>query len=571
MKTPRSYDLDSKALVACCAVLAACTAKLLEPAGGGVTHADAGPAGAGGGTGVTGTGGAAGSATPPPFQPLPGMLRRLTRTQFRNAVRDVFGVEVDIADLDADTWNAGFATVGASHVVTSERGVEQYNTAIENAVDTRFADVNQRTQFIGCSPSGQIGDPCVRAYIEKLGLRAWRRPLTSAELDRFAALASKAATDLGDAIEGARWATVALFTSPSFLYRPELGTTTNGTLRFTGYEMASRMAFLIWNSLPDQALLDQAAAGTLTTPDGIRTAATRLLDAPAGRESVGAFAEEYMRLDRIATQAKDPGSFPEYSAALQEGMARDMRGTWQALVFDDKTSIFDLFTTTKVVVNSELAGLYGLDTTGLTSTTFQVRSLPAAGPRAGILSKAAFLSQFANQKEGSPTLRGKFIREALTCRAVPPPPPDVNTSIPDPPANMPMTKRQRLERHRTEEACASCHAAMDPLGLPLETFDAIGRYRTLDHGLTIDPSGEFDGAPVADARGLGAAASASATVAQCFVRKFYTYAVGHEARSVDGSVLDTLSESFQASGYDLRDLILAVVTHDAFSSVAPQP
>ena len=162
-----------------------------------------------------------------------------------------------------------------------------------------------------------------------------------------------------------------------------------------------------------------------------------------------------MRLDRIATQAKDPGLFPEYGAALQAGMARDMRGTWEALAFDDKASLFDLFTTTKVVVNAELARLYGLDATGLTSTTFQVRSLPADGPRAGILSKAGFLSQFANQKEGSPTLRGKFIREALTCRTVPPPPPDVNTSLPDPPADMPMTKRQRLERHRTEEALRS--------------------------------------------------------------------------------------------------------------------
>jgi hypothetical protein len=535
---------------------------------GGTSVTGAGGAGAGAGAG--GDAGAGGIANPPPFEPASGMLRRLTRPQFRNAVRDVFGVEVNIADLDADTYNSGFATIGASDVVTSERGVEQYNSAIEDAVNAVFADANRRTQFIGCTPTGQPGDPCVRGYAQKLGLRAWRRPLTSMELDRFVALANKAATDLGNAVEGARWATVALFTSPSFLYRAELGTTINGTLRYTGYELAGRLSFLIWNSLPDQTLLDQAAAGTLTTPEGIRSAATRMLDAQAGREAVGAFAEEYMRLDRIVTQAKDPGLFPEYSAALQAGMTRDMRGTWEVLVLDDRTSLFDLFTTTKVVVNAELAGLYGLDSAGLTSTTFQVRSLPANGPRAGILSKAGFLSQFANQKEGSPTLRGKFIREALTCRDIPPPPPDVNTSLPDPTADTPMTKRQRLERHRTEPACANCHSKMDPLGLPLENFDAIGKYRTTDHGLTIDPSGEFDGTPVADARGLGAAASASATVAQCFVRRFYTYAVGHQERSVDGSVLNALFDSFQASGYSFRDLILDVVTHEAFSSVAPQ-
>ena len=499
------------------------------------------------------------------------MVRRLTRIQFRNAVRDVFGVEVNIHDLDADIWNGNFATIGASTVVTSEHGVEQYHTAIENAVNVVFADATKRSQFLGCAPTGQSNDTCVRGFIQKLGLRAWRRPLTTAELDRFVALATKSATDLGNAIDGARWATVALFTSPSFLYRPELGATTSGTLRYTGYEMASRLAFLIWSSLPDQTLLDQAAAGMLGTSAGIQTAATRMLDAPAGRESVGAFAEEYMRLDRVATQAKDAGLFADYTSALQAGMARDMRGTWEAVVFDDKTSVLDLFTTTKVVVNADLARLYGIDATGLTSTTFQTRSLPADGPRAGILSKAGFLSQFANQKEGSPTLRGKFMRESLMCQRIPPPPGNVNVSLPDPPSDMPMTKRQRLEVHRTDDTCAGCHKFMDPLGLPLESFDAIGKYRTTDHGLPIDPSGEFDGKMVADARGLGAAAAASTTVANCLVRRFYTYAVGHEERYVDGSVLNTLAASFQASGYKLRELILEVVTNEAFSSVAPQP
>ena len=139
----------------------------------------------------------------------------------------------------------------------------------------------------------------------------------------------------------------------------------------------------------------------LSTIDGVRAAATRLLDASDGREAVGAFAEEYMRLDRIATQAKDP-AFPEYTASLQEAMIRDLRETWEVVAFDDKASALNLFSTTKVVVNLDLAKLYGIDTTGLTATTFQVRSLPADSNRIGILSKAGFLSQFANQKEGSP-------------------------------------------------------------------------------------------------------------------------------------------------------------------------
>ncbi|XXX79947.1 DUF1592 domain-containing protein [Sorangium sp. So ce134] len=495
----------------------------------------------------------------------------MTRTQFRNAVHDVFGVEVDVHELDPDSWNGNFATIGATTVVTSERGVEQYHAAIEGAVDAVFADSAKRDQFIGCAPSGAQDDACVRGFIETLGLRAWRRPLEGAEVDRLAAVAANAATELGSAVEGARWATVALFTSPNFLYRPELGApSAGGSLRLTGYEMASRLAFLVWNSLPDRELLDQAASGVLDTVEGVRAAATRLLDAPAGREAVGAFAEEYLRLDRIGTQAKDTGLFPEYGPALQAAMVRDMRGTWEVLAFEDHASALDLFSTTKVVVNKELAQLYGLDATGLTSSAFEVRSLPADGQRSGILSKAGFLSQFANQKEGSPTLRGKFMRDALMCTPIPPPPGDVDLVLDEPTADKPLTKRQRLELHRTKPACAGCHQYMDPLGLPLENFDAIGRYRTTDYGLPIDPSGDFDGVPVADARELGEVVGASADVARCLVRKYYSYAAGHEARDVDGSVLDALAASFEASGYQLRDLVLDVVTNEAFSSVAPQ-
>jgi hypothetical protein len=541
-------------------------------------------AGGSGGSGANGMAGASSAATggtagvgpvfdnPPPYQPAPGMLRRLTRTQFRNAVHDVFGVDVDITQLDPDSWDDNMAVIGAASVVTSELGVEQYQTAIESAVNTVFADATARAKFIGCTPTGAANDTCVRGFIQALGLRAWRRPLESGEVDRLTAVAANAASVLGSPVEGARWATVALFISPSFLYRPELGApTADGSLRLTSYELASRLAFALWNSLPDQALLDDAAKGTLATADGIRGVVERMLGTQAGREAASAFAEEFLRLDRIASQAKDPTLFPAYVTALQQGMAHDIRDTWAVLAFDDQSSLLDLFSTPKVVVNKELATLYGLDTTGLTSTTFALRSLPADGPRIGLMSKAGFLSEYANQKEGSPTLRGRFIREQILCTPIPNPPPGVNAMLPDLPADTPMTKRQRLEIHRTDASCAGCHDYMDPLGLPLELFDAIGAYRTTDHGLMIDPSGDFDGTAVADARTLGLAMSSDPAVGQCLVRRYYAYAMGHPERDVDGSVLNALSDSFIASGFRLRDLIVAVATHDAFSTVAPQP
>jgi hypothetical protein len=505
---------------------------------------------------------------PPPFEPAVGMMRRLTRTQFRNAVRDVFDVEVDVNELDLDNWDGDFATIGAASVVTLERGVEQYQTAIETALVAVLEDPTRRDEFIGCAPSEAA---CVRGFIERVGRRAWRRPLETTEVDRLVGVADYATTELGDVVEGVRWATVALFTSPHFLYRTELGTpAASGELRFVGYEAASRLAFLVWNSLPDDALLDEAASGALDTADGVRNAAARLLDTPAGREAIGAFADEYMRLDKIVTQAKDQNLFPEYGGALQEAMVRDMRATWESIAFDDQTSALELFTTNKVVVNADLARLYGLDASGLDSTTFAEQLLPEDGPRQGILSKAAFLSQFANQKEGSPTLRGKFMRQALLCTSVPDPPANVDIVLDEPPPDMPRTKRERLELHRTNDSCALCHALMDPLGLPLETFDAIGRYRTEELGLPIDPSGEVNGEPVVDASDLGVVLGASEDVARCLVEKYYAYALGFEPRDVDEIVLNELNASFEASGYQLRKLILDTIAHEAFFAVAPQ-
>jgi len=346
MKKPLCHLGGREAVVFCALMWAAGCKGVIGPGGNASGQGGSSPAGVGGsgsigaggtnGTGVgaggssvsggsgttAGTGGMADVGTifpnPPAFVPAPGLLRRLTRNQFRNAMRDVFGYDVNVNDLDTDSFDGNFASVGAATVVTSDRGVEQYSTAIESAVDAVFGDATKRAQFIGCTPTGQSNDTCVRGFIQKLGLRAWRRPLQTAELDRFVALAASASTTMGSATEGARWATVALFTSPSFLYRPEIGTASStGALRLSGNEVASRLSFLIWNSLPDQTLMDQATSGMLGTAEGIRSAATRMLNLSAGRESVGGFAEEYMRLDRIATQAKDPALFPEYGANLQ--------------------------------------------------------------------------------------------------------------------------------------------------------------------------------------------------------------------------------------------------------------
>ncbi len=617
MKNPWSQKLGSSGgVLACCALSLACTATVdgtphdppgsassggtsssgaaggnmatggTSAQGGSTTGGSGGSGGSGaaatggtgagaGGTGGTGTGGTGAGAgalpvypNPPPFTAAAGMLRRLTVPQFHNAIRDLLGSEVDTSKLDADSYSQGnSATISAAFAHTPEPSVLRYHAAIEAAVDSVFADATKRGALLGCSPTGAANDACIRGFIESKGRRAWRRPLEVAEVDRLAGIATSASLALGSPVEGARWATVALLESPSFLYRPELGAVANGVQRLTAHETASRLAFLAWNSLPDDSLLDLADQGALSSTDAIRSAAQRLLDSPAGRESVTAFVEEYLTVFRIATQPKDAEMYGEYSPALQDAMARDLRDTWAVIAFDDQGSAMDVFTTPKVVVNSDLATLYGLDATGLTPSTFGVRTLPADGPRVGLLSKAGFASMYANQKVGSPTLRGKFIRESLLCEMLEPPPEGV--AFPGDPVGM--TRRQQLEQHMTDPTCAGCHAMMDPLGFPLETFDAIGRYRTTDNGFPIDTSGDYDGLPVADAKELGAVVGASVTARNCLVRKYFAYSVGHEEREVDGSVVNALAASFEASGFKLPSLILDIVTNDAFTLVSPQP
>ena len=366
---------------------------------------------------------------------------------------------------------------------------------------------------------------------------------------------------------------MALFESPNFLYRPEIGAAaSSGALRFSGYELASRLSFLIWNSLPDQTLMDQATSGMLGTADGIRTAATRMLNASAGRESVGGFAEEYLRLDRIGTQAKDPALFPEYGTNLQAAMVRDIRDTWASLAFDDQASFYDLFTTTKVVVNADLARLYGIDATGLTSTTFQTRALPAGGTA----------QRPADQGRSAVGVREPAIGLAHVAREVHPRIVDVYDD------SAAAARRQHRGRRSADgraddeapEARGAHHQRLvrlvspvhGPAGVPAgelrrdrqDTAPRTTACRSIPPAAsTASPS------PTPTASGSRRARASRSPSASC-ASTTRTPSVTRSG-TVDASVLNALATAFKASGFKLRDLILAVVTNDAFSVVAPQP
>lgn len=509
------------------------------------------------------------------FEPSPGSFRRLTTSAFRNSLEDLLGGPVSLGETEPDSWAVGgLPTVSAAEVAISPRGVELYQVAIEAAVDELFADTQRRDAVLGCQPT-TVDDPaCFQSFVATFGRRAFRQPLTTAQVDRYTALVGEAANVLGDAHAGMKAGMVGLLTSPYFLYRIERGEPTSSGesehWQYTSHEAASRLSYFLTNSTPDEQLLDAADRGELQTAEELRAHAERLLDSEAGRESVGNFAAELFQLPLIESRAKDPGLFPDYTETLQSAMAAEVPAMLQAIVFDRRESALELFTTQSTFVNDELAALYGIPGPNAAPGSLGPVELPSDGLRAGLLGTAGILSLFANQKEGSPTLRGKFVREAILCQEMPPPPANVSTILPDPPAGVAYTKRELLELHMAEPTCATCHALLDPIGLTMENFDAIGKFREMDEGQEIDVAGDLSGVPFNGPVQLGRLLADMPETAACLATHMYRYATGHVENSAErDTVLADLITLFQANGYDLRDLMLEIVSTDGFRFVAP--
>jgi hypothetical protein len=543
--------------------------------GTGGTGGTTGPGSGGNGPGSGGSSGTGGA--PVAFAPSAGAYRRLTASAFRNSLRDLLQGPVTVGSLEPDSWSiGGFATVSAATVSLSAAGVEQYQAAIDSATAAAFADATRRAKLLGCTPASATDMACFQSFVTKFGRLAWRQPLTPAQVTRYTTLIATAASTLGDVTEGMRAGMQGLLLSPNFLYRLERGAApagggTGAFWQYTSSEIASRLSYFLTNSTPDTTLLDLADKNGLQTKEAILAQADRLLASAVGREAIGNFATELYQLQVIASRAKDP-SFSEYTPALQTAMMQEIPAMFQAIVFDRNASALELLTTRNTFVTKELAALYGLPTTGLSSTALTAATLPATGQRAGLLTTAGFLSLYANQEEGSPTQRGKFIRETILCTSIPMPPANVSTELPDLPAGVVLTKRQRMAMHETVPSCAVCHKQMDPLGFPLESFDAIGKYRTTDQGLAIDVSGELDGTSFNGPVELGQKLAAHPAVADCLVRNMYRYGTGHVETTTEQPVLDTLKAGFRTGGYHLRDLMRDIVSSDGFRLVAaPAP
>lgn len=543
---------------ACLAALAGCTGVVDGPPGKG--PAEQPPNSMAG----SGTGGSAPVVTPTAavFAPSAPALPRLTTAQYRNVIRDLFGPEIPVPELEPDQRPYSFSIIGASTSTVSEHGVDLYSQAAFGIAKAVFADMALRQNVVGCSPATPLDDACLTQFIDQFGLRAWRRPVTPNELTRYQALA----TTIGrtEPWLPLQYVTAAILQSPSFLYRVELGETDAskpGWLHYTGYEMASRLSFLLRNSFPDTELFAAASRGELVSKEGVVAQATRLLNDVGPTEAMmSALYSEYLDLPLL-----DEVKFPEAmdpSHTLAASMKSEVLDMVNRIALRDSGDMRTLFNTRNVSVNADLASLYGLPTTS--STSLAPAELSLDGPRAGILTTGALLTLNNRPNRTSPTIRGLFIRQRLLCGTVPPPPPGI-PPIMETDAGPPKTIREKLEQHRTNPTCAACHQFMDPIGLGMEDFDQFGRFRSsYESGQVVDAGGDVDGTAFSGAKQLGQLLSQDPRVMACLVKQFYRYGSARLEGEGEVATLEGLDAAFAAASYQLRPLLLEMVGSDGF-------
>ncbi|MBK8939861.1 MAG: DUF1592 domain-containing protein [Polyangiaceae bacterium] len=496
------------------------------------------------------------------------VLPRLTEAQYRNALVHLFGDALPATPVQPDTNPFLFTSIGATTDPLSEIGVQQLEEAADAVVHAVFDDPARRAALVGCEPTSP-GDPCTSGFLEVFGRRAFRRPLAASEVTRWVDVASTLSG--GDPWVGLAAAVRGMLQAPSFVYRVELGEPDPDEptrLRYTGFEMASRLSFVLWNGPPDEELLDAADRGDLDEAAGVEAQASRLLDDPRARVAIMEFFDQYLDLGRLEGVTRDAELYPTFSESLAEAMRAEARLIVDDLVFRRDVDVRQLFSTRRTFVNDELAAHYGVDAPGSSAITFVPVELPADGPRAGLLTLGAFLTMNAHEATTSPTLRGKYLRERVLCAEVPPPPPDVDTEIELNPEE-PKTLREVLDQHRTNPACAGCHSLLDPPGFLFEGFDAIGRVRSEDNGYPVDTSGELDGEDLADARDLAEVLANDERVGACLTKQLFRHAMGRLDVETESPALDRVHDRFADSGFRFRELLLALVTNDSFRFVAP--
>jgi hypothetical protein len=537
-------------------------------AGGGVTAP-----GAAGATGAAGlSGGAAGVAPPAPgTDPGRVTMHRLNRVEYDNTVRDLLGATTRPADaFPPDDRGYGFDNI-ADVLTVSPVHAQLYQAAAEALVTAALVGP-QRAKLVTCDLA-TAGETCARAVLRAFGRRAWRRPLTDAEVEHLMAVVL-VARGAGDGWEtGVALALQATLVSPYFVYRVELDPTPTSTAphALTSHELAARLSYFLWSTMPDDALFAAADAGKLASAADLRAQVTRMLADPKASALVDNFGGQWLYTRIVDEVAPDAKVFPDFDAPLRDAMKQETYLLFKDVLFGG-LSAQKLMLSDYTYANERLAKHYGW--APLPGAAMQRVALTPDMHRGGFLTQGSYLTVTSHPTSTSPVLRGKWILENLMCQTIQPPPNVAAAKLDTSKAGV-QSLRQRLEAHHSNP-CAVCHVVMDPMGFGLENYDPVGAYRTTDGAFPIDAAGKLpDGRTFSGAAELAELVAKDPAFATCVTEKLYTYALGRGPEStashMDPSLLFAHASAFRAGGYRLADLIAAIVTGDTFVKRRGEP
>jgi hypothetical protein len=360
--------------------------------------------------------------------------------------------------------------------------------------------------------------------------------------------------------------------SPRFLYvleLPERDVPTGQVVRADAYTIASRLSLFIANASPDEVLLDAAAAGELATTAGIKKHADRLMHGPRFKAAMATFFTSMFDLGRLRDRVFDKALYPKGTDTLGDSALEETVRSLSYNLLDAGLDYREALVSGTTFLNKELAAVYGVPAPA--ATGFAQATLPATANRHGMLTQIGFLAASSSPTDTNPMVRGRQVRQDLLCQHIPDPPPDVNAQLAPLPAGKAATKKERLAEHRRNPECAVCHFAIDPPGLALESYDAIGAWRASEGGLAIDASGELDGVAFADAKGFAAAVKNHPDLAACLVTKLYRFATAHIEGPDQKPLLRDLGRAFDQGGRKLGPLASLLATSDAFAQMTMPP
>jgi Protein of unknown function (DUF1592)/Protein of unknown function (DUF1588)/Protein of unknown function (DUF1587)/Protein of unknown function (DUF1585)/Protein of unknown function (DUF1595) len=417
--------------------------------------------------------------------------------------------------------------------------------------------------FICGHPAGGHTESCLRTDLRDLARRAWRRPVTEAEVARLAGFARMAMSD-GDSIEkGMRVALEAILVSPYFLFRIEGDPVSSvpAVHALSDFELATRLSYFLWSSLPDEALYRAAAAHRLHKSDVLTAEVKRMLADPKSARLVGNFAGQWLELRNLESVKPDPRQFPDFDDELRAAMRRETEMFFDSIVRDDR-SILDFIDGPYTFLNERLAKHYGIS--GVAGSEFRRVELDGT-ERSGVLTQASILTVTSYPNRTSPVLRGKFLLENILNAPPPPPPPDAGV-LDESQVNLKGTVRQQFEQHRAHSECAGCHVRMDPLGFAFENYDAVGAWRTSEGPFPVDASGTLpDGRSFRNAGGVKAILRASGDeFAQSLAEKMLTYAIGRGLEKYDRAAIREITRKMAARDYRFSSMILAIAESAPF-------